>query len=138
MANKKKSTLPARRTGGQPGNWNGFKHGFYSKRYYPLELKDLSTVLGEGLFDEIALLRVIMRRVFELANDHEKQDLNTWSASLNTLGAAATRLAGLLRTQNILTEEDSNTLVSVLSQSIGAVSHGLGVIDPRTNRNSLN
>jgi hypothetical protein len=138
MANKKKSTLPARRTGGQPGNWNGFKHGFYSKRYYPLELKDLSTVLGEGLFDEIALLRVIMRRVFELANDHEKQDLNTWSASLNTLGAAATRLAGLLRTQNILTGEDSNTLVSVLSQSIGAVSHGLGVIDPRTNRNSLN
>ena len=138
MANKKKSTLPARRTGGQPGNWNGFKHGFYSKRYYPLELKDLSTVLGEGLFDEIALLRVIMRRVFELANDHEKQDLNTWSASLNTLGAAATRLAGLLRTQNILTGEDSNTLVSVLSQSIGAVSHGLGVIDPRTNRNSPN
>ncbi|MCJ7520025.1 MAG: hypothetical protein MUO42_10215 [Anaerolineaceae bacterium] len=138
MANKKKSTLPARRTGGQPGNWNGFKHGFYSKRYYPLELKDLSIILGDGLFDEISLLRVIMRRVFNLANDEDAQTLDTWTRSLNTLGAAATRLAGLLRTQLIISGEDSDTLVSVLSNAIGAVSHDLGTIDPRTNRNSTN
>ncbi len=103
MASKKKSAASARPSGAQPGNRNAFKHGFYAKQYFPLELSDLSTALGDGLSDEIALLRVIIRRVFDFANDHENQDLNTWSSSLNTLGAACTRLAGLLRTDQVMT-----------------------------------
>ena len=87
-----------RKRGAQPNNTNALKHGFYSHRFNNLELTDLDTTLSEGLTDEIALLRVIIRRVFEYA-DSAAQDLDTWSHALNTLGAASTRLAGLLRTQ---------------------------------------
>ena len=68
-------TSTRKKPGAPEGNWNAFKHGFYSKRFRPLELSDLDTALGDGLEDEIALLRVIIRRVFECANDEENKIL---------------------------------------------------------------
>jgi hypothetical protein len=56
-----------RRPGGQPGNRNALKHGFYSKLFKPGELDDLNAVLADGLTDEIAMLRVVVRRLFALA-----------------------------------------------------------------------
>ena len=121
-----------RKPGGQPGNWNAFKHGFYSRRFKPLEVRDLESVLADGLEDEISLLRVIIRRVFEFANEEENQDLSIWTAALNTLGAASTRLAGLLRTQQLI-NGGSEDLVSTLSQALGQVAHEIGFIDPANN-----
>ncbi len=115
-----------RKPGGQPGNLNAFKHGFYSHRFNSLELKDLGTVLTDNLDDEIALLRVVMRRVFEFA-DKGEQTLNDWSMTLSTLGAASTRLAGLLRTQQIMTGGKSGDVVDLLSEAIGVISHELGI-----------
>lgn len=117
-----------RKRGAQPGNTNALKHGFYSHRFNNLEITDLDTALSDGLSDEIALLRVIIRRVFEYA-DTGAQDLDTWSQALNTLGSASTRLAGLLRTQQLIAGE-STDVVSVLSQAIGEVAHDLGLSDP--------
>jgi len=124
-------TKTKRKRGAQPGNTNALKHGFYSHHFNSLELSDLDTALSEGLTDEIALLRVIIRRVFEYA-DFESQDMHTWSKALNTLGAASTRLAGLLRTQQLIAG-DSADVVSVLSQAIGEVAHDLGLSDPAAN-----
>ena len=129
MANKKKPTAPARPSGGQQGNHNALKHGFYSPRFNNIELSDLETALGDGLVDEIALLRVIIRRVFEFSNDDEAQNLDTWTRSLNTLGAAATRLAGLLRTQLIIGGDQGSTL-DELAKAFGEVAHELGYSDP--------
>ncbi|NMC53936.1 MAG: hypothetical protein GYA48_09920 [Chloroflexi bacterium] len=90
-----------RRRGGQPGNKNALKHGFYSPGFNPTEQEDLEALAGQvDLSDEIAMMRVIMRRVFEQAG--ECADLGEWSAALGALGAAASRMAGLLRTQKIL------------------------------------
>lgn len=89
---------PKRKKGGQPANTNALKHGFYSHRFNALELKDLGTVTTDNLDDEIALMRVIIRRVFDLA-DTEAKTLDDWQMALSTLGAASTRLAGMLRTQ---------------------------------------
>ena len=133
MPGRKKSTIPSRKQGAQPGNHNAFKHGFYAKKYFPLELSDLSTALGDGLTDEIALLRVIIRRVFDYANDHESQSLETWSGSLNTLGAACTRLAGLLRTNQILGGGGPEDALEKLAQAFGDVAHDLGYSDPSAN-----
>jgi hypothetical protein len=119
---------PRKRSGGQPGNWNAFKHGFYSRRYRPLEVSDLNTVMSDDLTGEIALLRVIIRRVFEFAGT-EATDLDSWTKALNSLGAAATRLAGLMRTQQILTGGGTD-MVDILSQVIGEVANDLGLIDP--------
>ena len=126
----KKSTK--KRPGAPEGNWNAFKHGFYSKRYRPLELSDLDTALGDGLEDEIALLRVIIRRVFEYADEDDKQTLDQWSRTLNTLGAASTRLAALIRTQQVVSGGGSSVL-DLLSEAIGGISHELGLGDPVTN-----
>lgn len=121
-----------RKRGAQDGNWNAFKHGFYSKRFRPLEIQDLDTALGDGLEDEIALLRVIIRRVFEYADDDDKQTLDQWSRTLNTLGAASTRLAALIRTQQVVSGGGSSVL-DLLSEAIGGISHELGLGEPITN-----
>ena len=94
-------------------------------------------MLSDDLQNEIALLRVIIRRVFEIANDNIDQDLDTWSHSLNTLGAASTRLAGLLRTNQLISGSGTDAL-DVLSKAFGEVAHELGYPDPSANRNSIN
>jgi hypothetical protein len=133
MAKRKNPSALARRSGGQHGNWNALKHGYYSKRFSPLELKDLDTVLTEGLADEIALLRVIIRRVFDFANDHDSQTLETWSGSLNTLGAACTRLASLLRTNQMLGGGGPEEALKKLAAAFGVAAHDIGFTDPSGN-----
>lgn len=107
-----------RKRGGQPGNRNALKHGFYSKVYAIGEIDDLETMLKEGLEDEIAMLRVMTRRLVELANGNKS--IESAIANLNTLGAAATRLGGLLKTQKILYGNDSS-VSSALSEAISEV-----------------
>ena len=114
-----------RKQGAQPGNFNALKHGFYSRRFSSLELRDLDTALADGLDDEIALLRVTIRRVFDLATD-EGEDSETWFKALSTLGMASTRLAGLLRTQKII-QGDTSSVASALSQALGEVCDELGI-----------
>jgi hypothetical protein len=75
---------------------------FYLRQGKLLAADDLPAALADGLLDEIALLRVAIRRVFEHAASGEEQDLATWDRTLTTLSNAAARLAGLLRTQKLL------------------------------------
>ena len=93
--------MSKKKRGAQLGNTNAIKHGLYSHKYKELEADALDAVVADGLANEIALLRVGIRRVFEYANEHDSQ-LTGWSETLNTLGAAATRLAHLIRTQNLI------------------------------------
>jgi hypothetical protein len=133
MAKKRNSPSPTRQSGAQPGNWNAFKHGYYSRRFNPVELKDLDAVLSDGLVDEIALLRVIIRRVFDFASDHESQSLEQWSGSLNTLGAACTRLATLLRTNQALGGGGPEEAFEKLAAAFGVAAHDIGFTDPSRN-----
>jgi len=109
-----------RKRGGQPGNRNALKHGFYSGRYREIEDSELQTVLSQGLEDEIGLLRVVMRRVFEYANKTEKPEAESWISTLSALGVASTRLAGLLKTQKIL-GGDGNEIAKTLAQALAEV-----------------
>jgi hypothetical protein len=97
MATKK------RKRGGQPGNLNALKHGFYADVMDKSELKGL-TRIGEGLMDEINLLRVIIRRVAVIANQVEQKE--ELLGLLDTLGAAGVRLGSMLRTQRVYFERD--------------------------------
>jgi len=121
----KKMDERKRTRGAQPGNTNALKHGFYSRRFNPLEVDDLDAALHEGVEDEIALLRVTIRRVFDLASE-EGEDTETWFKALSTLGLASTRLAGLVRTQKII-QGDSSSVASALSQALGEVCDELGI-----------
>jgi len=117
---KQKRMAEQRKRGGQPGNRNALKHGFYSGRYREIEDSELQTVLSQGLEDEIGLLRVVMRRVFEYANKTEKPEAESWISTLSALGVASTRLAGLLKTQKIL-GGDGNEIAKTLAQALAEV-----------------
>lgn len=112
---------PRRKPGGQPGNVNAWKHGFYSRRFKALELCDLDTILQNNLDDEIALLCVMIRRVFEFA-DSAAESLDDWQSALSTLGAASTRLAGLIRVQH-LSSGSSQNIEDLLAEAIGEAAH---------------
>lgn len=109
----------ARRRGGQPGNTNALKHGFYSGKFRAVELGDLEGSVQDGLGDEIALMRVMIRRVFKYASE-EAITLEAWQGALCALGAASTRLAGLMKTQKVLGKSEGD-VVSALSQALSEV-----------------
>ncbi len=92
-----------RKRGGQLGNLNALKHGFYSRQFKKMELDDLE-LLKEGLDDEIIMMRVITRRFMEAAADFEDgpNDPKEMRDVLGALGLAATRLASLLKTNKVL------------------------------------
>ena len=99
-----------RKRGAQPGNHNALKHGFYSRNFKPAEAEDLEAASAEGLHNEVLMLRVMIRRVVELAtNQVQGAGLGNAIAALNTLGTAAYRLAYLLEAEKKLAAGDSET-----------------------------
>ncbi len=92
-------TPAPRRRGAPIGNTNAFKHGFYSSRFQSSELAALLT-LPEGLTEEIALLRVCIRRIFDLSEQAASVDQGL--SLLTTLGRSISILDRLLRTQKTI------------------------------------
>ena len=55
--------------GGQPANLNALKHGFYASQYRLEELRKLEDLNEGDVTEEIALLQVLMKRVFVSLKD---------------------------------------------------------------------
>lgn len=117
---------PKRKRGGQPGNLNALKHGFYSRQFQDQELLDLEAIMAEGLDDEIAMLRVAMRRYFELVTQHIT-DIDYMANTVEIMGMAATRLAGLLKIKKFLGGGEDEELLSTINQAIADVAEELGL-----------
>lgn len=108
-----------RKKGGQPGNLNALKHGFYAQAMDKQEMRDLVKV-GLGLVDEINLMRTIIRRVAILAKD--ERDQAELTNLLDTLGAAGVRLGSMLRTQRIYFEgKEGEELTRNLNEAVNLV-----------------
>ncbi|MFZ2097316.1 MAG: hypothetical protein WAV05_11835 [Anaerolineales bacterium] len=90
--------------GAPKGNLNALKHGFYSRLFRSDETSELEDD-SASLENEITLLRVMIRRTMELADGID--DLKEATRVLDALGAAAGRLANLLRAQKSLNERRS-------------------------------
>jgi hypothetical protein len=102
------------------------KHGYYSRRFKMLEVDDLDTILTTGLQNEIALLRVVIRRVFEHVDHLEDATADDWMTTLEVLSRAASRLAGILRTQHLLGKGEDSELASTISRVINEVAQEYG------------
>ncbi|MDD5368667.1 MAG: hypothetical protein PHQ40_06275, partial [Anaerolineaceae bacterium] len=63
--------LPVRNRGGQPGNNNALKHGFYSKQLKGVDLEGLADSGHTALSDDIVMLRVFIRRLVDLGQTTE-------------------------------------------------------------------
>ena len=87
-----------RKRGGQPGNLNALKHGFYSKHFLKGEVLEVEE--AGNLQEEIKMMRVVIRRLLKIAR--ACKDIGELANVLNTLGLASTRVAGLMRTQKFL------------------------------------
>ena len=110
-----------RKRGGQAGNTNALKHGFYSRHFKPIEDADLETALIEGLQNEVQMLRVMIRRVVDLSSKGEAAaNLETAISSLNSLGIASTRLASLLKMERLIGGKSSQ-VSEVLTRALDDV-----------------
>ena len=117
--------MPKRTRGAQPGNTNAIKHGFYSQQFSQIELTDLETALGDGLGDEIALMRVLIRRFVEAIEAQPELSLEDTSQFLNTLGSNMTRLAGLLRADKLLSGSDDSAVMQAIHTAISEFTEDL-------------
>jgi len=124
MPSRQPRNNTTKKRGGQPNNLNALKHGFYSRRFKKLEITDLDTAFEYGLDNEISMLRVITRRVFDLSEGFDK--LDNAICALNALGLAAARLSSLLRTQFLL-EGDTSDLSSIISDALANVVNELNI-----------
>ena len=90
-----------RKRGAQPGNANARKHGFYSSRLLPDEVKDLDDLEPVDMSGEIDLIRTQLRRLLEDANAQpasfqQRIDL------IRVICIAVRSLSRLIRTHNTI------------------------------------
>ena len=93
------TNLSKKKRGGQPGNNNALKHGFYASRFTPTDRQDLEDYDFTGLVDEVILLRVYIRRIIEQSANLTK--LEDSLTVLRALSIASTTITRLLRTQRL-------------------------------------
>ena len=107
----------ARKKGGQKGNKNAVKHGFYSRVLDEAEKLDYETAAGvEGIDDEIALLRVKIKSVLEKDPENVKLIMQ-----------ATNTLAGLVRTRFNTTREQQKGLREAIGNVIKDIAIPLGI-----------
>jgi hypothetical protein len=113
-----------RRPGGQPGNTNALKHGFYSRLFRAIDIQDLPT-LELRLEDEIAAARVAGRRMLEISN--EISDPQQSIQALAAFSTHLTHIALLMRTHAILTGNSSDT-TDTITEAIQAVAREMNIL----------
>jgi len=112
------TTPQPRRRGAPEGNLNALKHGFYSRRFRRGELEDLACQPNGILQDEIDMLRIINRRVVDLAEEGKSAD--EILGFYNFIALTSLRLSTLLRTQKLLLEgpREGDALLAALEKVI--------------------
>jgi hypothetical protein len=113
MSSRGKSSDRATRDENQSPNNPG---GFYDGSFTNIERSDLAGIDRGALDEEIDMLRVSTRRVFELANG--ELDLGQSIETLRALGLAATRLSSLLRSRRELQQSASQAIQQALHEVI--------------------
>ena len=127
--NAAKEPGPKKR-GGQPGITNAFKHGFYANNFSLAERRGLQVTEGVVLGDEIALLRVLIRRFAEQIQASQGVALMESAHHLAVISEALLRLGSLLRTDHMLGGDETtaffNTLDHVLQELSDERKHNEG------------
>jgi len=103
-----------KKRGGQPGNKNALKHGFYTAYFRPAEKRDFGKGDDGTVQSEINLARSIARRlargVLHKLDDLSEEDIPTARLLLDATKTVAT----LKRTQAILTNGLSDVEEAIL------------------------
>jgi hypothetical protein len=107
----------SRSRGGQPGNNNALKHGFYSTLFKDRERTLLEQMQPADLSAEIELIRVTSARFLEsLAASKEPGDFEANLTALRLVNLSAQSIAMLLRVQTL-----SGSLRKEMDQALKAL-----------------
>lgn len=91
-----------KKRGGQLGNKNAFKHGFYSEQYKQIEREKLLQIEGADLTAEIELIRIQLSRYLEAESTLNNIDYETRLQALRAVSLAVECINRMIRTQAIL------------------------------------
>jgi hypothetical protein len=98
------STSPRRR-GGQLGNTNALKHGFYTRRIHRRDLSGVEDTSIKGLAEEIALIRIFTRKLIESSAD--TADLYEIAGILRAVCLASSTITRIIKAQAFLVNDPS-------------------------------
>jgi hypothetical protein len=114
-----------RSRGGQPGNTNALKHGFYSPRFKDGEIKSLTLFEEHIDVSEIKMLRVAVDRVIPRLGEH--CDISDCVALLNVLTRAAGRIGHLIRLQKFI-YGDQNSVSALLHAALAEIAEEYNLV----------
>jgi hypothetical protein len=96
-----------RKRGGQPGNCNAFRHGFYARSYTPTENMALDSNVKGEFHDEINLARVNANRLAELLKEYKHMPFQDVVAGSNALNNYLDRIQSLSRAKKFIYENQT-------------------------------
>ena len=111
---------------------DGQKPGFYAGELHPGEMDDLEAARTTGLLEEIAMLRMTMRRTMAMARDLEK--LDELLEVLKALSAASGRLASLVRAQVEVSGKRGSEMEALLERTLAEITAELGLDESQASR----
>ena len=100
MSTSLKSTKSPRAPGGQPGNQNALKHGFYAIK--PEVLARLDSDMKGELWDEIDALRSVVDTTLKTFNEYEHPTLEQCQTTLRGISQALDTMKGLYLMRKVL------------------------------------
>jgi len=109
------SRTTTRKPGGQPGNSNALRHGFYSKSFTQAELQGLETGIQGEFSDEIEVARTNAGRLAILLKDYDNMDIAEVVALSNALNNYLDRIQSLSRAQRYM-YRNQTTLEQALAE----------------------
>lgn len=111
-----KSEIVKNRGGAPKGNLNALKHGFYTCRFQRDELRSLDANSPKGVSEEIAMLRLLIRR--QVAYTNELQHFSEYDQAMRTLCFTLLTLNRLLRTQLIIGDSRYNEFNASIDEAL--------------------
>ena len=107
-----------RKKGGQPGNRNAVKHGFYSRTLNEAEQKDFEKAAGiQGIDEEIALIRLEIKKAITGGDD----------TNLKIIVRATNALEKLIRTRYQISAAQRHGLKEAIGNVIRDIIIPLGI-----------
>ena len=120
---RKPKAKTGRKSGGQPGNKNAMRHGFYAQRFTADQNNRLDQQKPVDVQSEIALIRVCIEKLRDELNlepayltDGQKNETRDehYLKQLNTLGLMTQALSTLVRTQHLVHGKSGDVQDSIL------------------------
>lgn len=109
----------------QPVRRRKRRHGFYSRAWQQAGAAGLEPPSPRSLEEEVALLRLYMRRLVEA--DQSETDLKTMQELIRTLSVACQTIVRLVKAQSGLHRDEDGELQQALDQAIREVTQEFGL-----------